>query len=1477
MIFGFPSYGSKHPRCRRLANDYTKRAPERIGAPHVSSRFDFPDFCSFKQDFHSENEADSSSSQPRIEKGHDFNFVWTCPHCGEVFNAATAIQRRYMRNNHLQRRHKHNRTDASDKIRVSVPLTPTSPLIPRDQRSWTCPQCFEGLPDLSSEHMVRKCALHHWAERRPGVKRKTWHTDLRERWEHWRKGAEIDPTIKQGILKVQQKAALRHQSKRNERNVDVTDHNTVFFTPHWDTLCHMKNTKMKSVLTSQATCVTCTTCRAFQFRSSWSIRLAKSKGKKYSCCPKTVIKRKQRCETWIKVVKNSPKTALTLAKIWGITVQEAGCAFAKTKAQADFDFESLVTTGIEPNPGPCTKANQISITTCNVRSGNGAWSFLDYGATLSNRQLPILCLQELRMSLGERNAFQRSAAKRGFKCFFQEGKTSRDRWGQPMQLGGVGILVDKRLQTSKCFQSFGETSQILGLWVEDWVVGTFYSPPGKNRHVDPQVELCQQFQEMAIQTGLEKHQWVFCGDANELPGDSIIEETMNNYGGSLIGTNQGTRWDSDREIDWFVVSCQQKIVQPPVALQQRFSDHIPLQIQLQCCDKDLLLRTLVTGPCWNPPAEIGLDQWKEVVQNVWDNNHFCDKVDSFISGSIQVNEEWEKLMKCLDQLMRLSFLQLHNITTDESVKQSIQKKLLNKQVKGGMPRFSARCAKRAHPMCQKGDMNIAKLRKRVARLHELVRLLCKPDKTEDVQKAIQALRSKLRLPGKQLRLSEIQKAIQVSKDELFTVEKQTREDLMRNWRQKFAGDLKFASKWIKTRNCQTGTMIQTINGPTASPQKAVDAIVEFWDGFWNSAQQNHPPIPEITNQLLQNTYVAPNTVCKPPEGVEISAVASQKKSSPGTDGWSGQEISALPPQFWDKFALIAERWLQAGELPEALLQARTIFLPKDSKTKDGCIEPMHCRPITILSVFWRVWVSAWLKKRTTTEWIKTVLHPEVLYGNQMDAANAAGNILEAYAKDKHVGTLDYTKCFDLLRPQACARMMTQAGFHPQMSSLCELLWTQHKRWCSWEGFHSPIPQSSLSLAIPQGDPFGPLVAALYLSAGQRCVESNIPHNHASSSIFMDDRTFTARSAADLHERVSQWHQWSTSVGLIESTEKTQVTAKGPANHSRLLEFFPDSCVKEEITFLGIITKSKHRPSLGKEKERLDKARLRIRLLLSLQLPSSRYNLYSRLFGVSSCAYGWVARLPSLTESRALWKSDHKLHRMANEWVRAVVYGGLSHLDIVSANSLIRVVYSLFQKGFHWNGQPGGPIRTFRTWMRARGWDEKEPWKWQHFGDPQCIFPINFNRHWDLAHAKHVMRNMWRFWALDQFLQTHRREVTDCSQITVQQFLKINFSEIRKLCDIDGAARAVATSATYSPATLKTQLAFQDPKLQCPYCTCLGTWDHVAWQCSQSPHVQTRPVIPDSGVARRFGWDRDTGVLSYLADIQRDIWAKRYPP
>lgn len=39
VIFGFVAHGAKHPRCRKLANDYSKQAPERVGAPHFGVGF----------------------------------------------------------------------------------------------------------------------------------------------------------------------------------------------------------------------------------------------------------------------------------------------------------------------------------------------------------------------------------------------------------------------------------------------------------------------------------------------------------------------------------------------------------------------------------------------------------------------------------------------------------------------------------------------------------------------------------------------------------------------------------------------------------------------------------------------------------------------------------------------------------------------------------------------------------------------------------------------------------------------------------------------------------------------------------------------------------------------------------------------------------------------------------------------------------------------------------------------------------------------------------------------------------------------------------------------------------------------------------------------------------------------------------------------------------------------------------------------
>lgn len=148
----------------------------------------------------------------------------------------------------------------------------------------------------------------------------------------------------------------------------------------------------------------------------------------------------------------------------------------------------------------------------------------------------------------------------------------------------------------------------------------------------------------------------------------------------------------------------------------------------------------------------------------------------------------------------------------------------------------------------------------------------------------------------------------------------------------------------------------------------------------------------------------------------------------------------------------------------------------------------------------------------------------------------------------------------------------------------------------------------------------------------------------------------------------------------------------PANR-QLSECFPAENVQPEIVFLGCVTRTTRRATAAKELERLNKSKAMLFLLSTLFLPTETFSPYSRLFGMSQVAYGWLARLPPISESRRLWKAVHRGHsanRVANEWSRAMVYGGLNHLDAISATNLVRICSILKALGASWNAPCGAP-------------------------------------------------------------------------------------------------------------------------------------------------------------------------------------------
>ena len=132
-------------------------------------------------------------------------------------------------------------------------------------------------------------------------------------------------------------------------------------------------------------------------------------------------------------------------------------------------------------------------------------------------------------------------------------------------------------------------------------------------------------------------------------------------------------------------------------------------------------------------------------------------------------------------------------------------------------------------------------------------------------------------------------------------------------------------------------------------------------------------------------------------------------------------------------------------------------------------------------------------------------------------------------------------------------------------------------------------------------------------------------------VFIDDRTFSTPTAQGLVDEINLRESWSNLVGLKESTGKAQVVAKFAKRKRELASVRPEGIHISEATFLAVAARGKPRKSSAKESERMKSA---VKCLL--KLPYAVFTRYARMFGLSLVSYGWLAKLPTLGESKKLW-------------------------------------------------------------------------------------------------------------------------------------------------------------------------------------------------------------------------------------------------
>ena len=297
-------------------------------------------------------------------------------------------------------------------------------------------------------------------------------------------------------------------------------------------------------------------------------------------------------------------------------------------------------------------------------------------------------------------------------------------------------------------------------------------------------------------------------------------------------------------------------------------------------------------------------------------------------------------------------------------------------------------------------------------------------------------------------------------------------------------------------------------------------------------------------------------------------------------------------------------------------------IPKNHKIKDGILELKDVRPISICSIWWRVYVSAFVKAKGTRDWRAKYIHPAVSIGKGAKGAEEmASDLQEALMSGGFAASLDWTQAYDRMKPEITTKVLTHLGFPPGFVAILTAAWTEQIRWICYDRHTRPVPLRSK--ATPQGCPFAPMPLAIWSSAGLRFVENSQQGTATVQHfVYMDDRSMHCKQLQGISDAIEAWHCWSERMGLRESPEKTQVCGKTKKQQTQVFERHPN-WAQSDIKVLGATTMCRNRTYSQSEQDRLSQALVRARLL---QVCPLRWNLKIRAFVsfvISKASYGWV--------------------------------------------------------------------------------------------------------------------------------------------------------------------------------------------------------------------------------------------------------------
>ena len=1133
---------------------------------------------------------------------------------------------------------------------------------------------------------------------------------------------------------------------------------------------------------------------------------------------------------------------------------------------------------------------KLSFLSINSGGAPGAWKILNenfLGAA-------VVAIQDLGMTCSEWEGFARLSKKKGYHAYRQKGAT------EPRPRGGVAFLIHRSVRHRFAMSHSNFNTQMIGVWINGTLFMNMYAPPGDNAVA---AEVFSSFA-AAVPLGPE---WVILGDFNEEPNESL-GDLFGKFGAKYLGppSEQATRWEGRRCIDW-IMGSSSRISSVKLQSDVVLSDHQGILFHFQPGGlQDQRKGRLKPAPYWPRPPDIDSDTWQEALTKAW-NEHvtgleefqrlceYCDNDIPLLQNEIQT--QWNCFMSCLSSCFMKAIRNLHDLNQNSPHLDRFLRRA-GAKTKGQIAQFqwiTEQAAQSNHPT--EGERT-RKLRRHLARCYELLRC-CNNHKEPDPRLLQRVLKNESTdIPGGPVLAQKVSRLIESSKHQLEALQNADKTAKLAAWKAKVNDPtLKGLGRWIRAReNSIQAFTLQHQGRQMEHRTEVARQFGDFWKQVWSDNEVDHT---QAANALAQD-FVSSGLDPLEHEWQDLSlkdlwTSIRNAGGAAGPDHWSSEEVKHIPVPAIEYFLKITRDWNSSGCIPQQLKEVKQVAIPKNHKIRNGFLDLKDVRPISICSIWWRVYASAFVKAKGTRDWCAKFIHPAVSIGKGAKGAEEmASDLQEALMSGGFAASLDWTQAYDRMKPEITTKVLTHLGFPPGFVAILTAAWTEQVRWICYDGHTHPSPLRSR--ATPQGCPVAPMVLAIWSSAGLRFVEnsqqSNVTVQHF---VYMDDRSMKCNQLEGISHAIEAWQCWSDKMGLRESPEKTQVCGKTKKQQSQVVERHP-SWAQSDIKVLGATTVCRTRTYSQSEQDRLSQAMARARLL---QVCPLSWKLRIRAFAalvISKASYGWVGKWPTKQTSEKLFSALlHGFHAgfSAARNLRKLFFGALTDLQItLLTRTWGRCRRQVERNGLpQWGNRPHTTIALLRSQLKKLGFVEARPFVWH---PPRCwalAFPserlqLNLgNLQQDVNLQLHNIRTLYRCQQFEGFIKSDRRDARELRQFLSPAALRHRFgnTDLKKCRGwIENSAefRSVVFGSFWSPAALEPRMS-GDPT--CPWCLrCLGTHSHIFWQCPQNADL--RNMYPHhfqdlDPLTLRLGWlqhDTNEIVVSHMCNTVKHIWKLRHP-